>query len=901
MKDKSWLLLIVPVVVAGLFTALSFINVYQNFENRVFDLFLRIKPEIKEDSRILLLDIDDEAIDKVGVWPWSRHIMADGLILLREFGARSVVFDIEYTEESPQGVNSSVLTNEIPKAFQAEFSSIEENINALFTAVAEGSIPLSEAESFIGDLVGLAETSKEILLEKIKDIARDNDSYYGRAARLNGSTFFPVRMLPEEDPSESETLVEYALENFTLADPSVRNADIASAEAIKPSIYPIIKDAAGLGFPNVIVDTDGVRRRINLLMEYDGYYFKQLAFSPLMRWLGDPQVVIKPNEVILVDAEHPEKGKKNITIPLTENKEVLINWPHKIYEESFRHLTFYELVYNKEVEGRLVSNLNAMDEAGYLSYYSGDFGLLEPYRYAESIKDEVLNGGDPALMDDYAEARRVFFTELGSFLSGDAEARLLADIDNALNSGELDEETASFYQDIKAEVPEIFTPSRTLYDDLQKSRTRLSAGVNGSFIIVGWVGTSTTDIGVNPFAEKYMNVGTHASLVNTILQEEFLDEFPEWYSLVLAVLAAIVITLIIRKMDALPSILVGTAFVIVLIAASILVFVFTGLYFPPVAPVLAVFFTFVAITIAKFLQTAEERTFIRSAFGHYLSSDVINELLTDPQKLSLGGDKKYMTAMFTDVKGFSTISESLDPTELVSLLNEYLTDMSNIILEQRGTIDKYEGDAIISFFGAPIEYKDHAARACLSAVRMKKVEEKLNKKFLEQSLSPTPLYTRIGINTGEMVVGNMGTAQKMDYTIMGNSVNLAARLEGVNKQYGTWLLISETTYKDGAADMTVRMMDRVRVVGINEPVRLYELVDEKSATPDLVREALDIFHNGIEEFEKKNWQAALGLFNKVIEIMPEDGPSNVYIKRCKDFIKKEPPASWDGVFNLTLK
>jgi adenylate cyclase len=314
-----------------------------------------------------------------------------------------------------------------------------------------------------------------------------------------------------------------------------------------------------------------------------------------------------------------------------------------------------------------------------------------------------------------------------------------------------------------------------------------------------------------------------------------------------------------------------------------------------------VFFTFLTLAFVKFLKTAKEKSYIRNAFGHYLSTDVINELLTNPDKLKLGGEKKYITAMFTDVKGFSTISEQLDPADLVKLLNEYLSAMSDIILEMKGTIDKYEGDAIISFFGAPLELPDHAVRACKAAIQMKKTETELNKKFLENGMAPNPLLTRIGINTGDMVVGNMGTARKMDYTIMGNSVNLAARLEGVNKQYGTWILTSEYTMQNTDSDLTVRKLDRVRVVGIQTPVRLFEVIEEKSQTSPELKEAVAIFHAGLDLFEEKNWKKAEARFEEVLKILPEDGPASTFLKRCQQYIVNPPPENWDGVFNLTTK
>ncbi|MCF7914993.1 MAG: CHASE2 domain-containing protein [Spirochaetaceae bacterium] len=901
MRGKTLYVFFIPILITFLFSLMSFLPVYQTFENRLYDLFLAIRPEIAEDERLLLLDVDDLAISEVGVWPWSRDIMANGLLLLREFDAGHIVFDIEYTEESPLGVNSQVLRKEIPELFQQEFRELQNNIDALFNALTAGQIPLNEAESYIDDLQQLTEESRNTLLTKVRDIERDNDAYFGKMAHLNGRSFFTTSALSEEDASVNETLIEYAEENVALTQVTGENPGLRQAEGIRPAIYPILSRARGAGFPNVRVDPDGVRRRIDLLIEYQDKYFPQLAFAPLLQWLGNPEVELGAHTITLRDAGHPDRGKQDIKIPLTETNHLLINWPQESYEESFRHLSYYELVYNRELEQRLIENLNIMDEAGYLAYHEGDFPLMDAYNYAEEIKHEVLEGGDPELMDEYIEVRRRFFSGVDAFLQGPAEATIDSEIDRMLSSGQLDDPTAEAYREIRSQIPEVFSAGRDVQENLASSRARLAEAIPDSFIIIGFVGTSTTDIGVTPFDEEYMNVGTHASLANTILQENFLDELPEWYSMVLGLLAALLVTLVTRRMTPVHSLLFGVLFLLVIVAADLGAFVATGVYLPPLIPMSSVFFTFLVLTAIQFLQTSKDRLYIKNAFSHYLSTDVINELLSDPEKLSLGGDKKHMTALFTDVKGFSTISEQLDPTELVSLLNQYLSEMSDVILEQKGTIDKYEGDAIISFFGAPLDYEDHAARACRSAIRMKKAEEELNRRFLFEKLSPVPVFTRIGINTGEMVVGNMGTVRKMDYTIMGNSVNLAARLEGVNKQYGTWILASEPTFLEAGGEFVGRKLDRVRVVGIKEAVRLYELIDERSELDPDVGEALEIFEEGLQAFEQRDYDTAQGLFSQVLMIKPEDGPSQFYLNRCNKFKKKAPPESWDGVFNLTLK
>ncbi len=892
---------IIPVLAAAAFILLNFVTFYRNAENRVFDQFLHIKPEIQEHEKILLLDIDDLAIAKVGMFPWSRAVMADGLIRMKEFGARYAVFDIEYTEDSPLGVNRELLNEDIPQEFSQEFSAIQENITGLFQAIAEGNISMEDAQDFVDQLTGLTAEARDRLLQEVNDIARNNDVYLGKAARFFGKAYFTVNMLPEEDEDVPEQVREWTRGNIALENVVQNDGSLAKAEDIRPAILPILSNGAGAGFPNIIIDPDGVRRRIDLMTEYAGEVFPQLAFAPLVDWLGSPDISISKDSIKLEGASVPGGELSDITIPRDENGKVLINWPKKEFEESFTHLSYYYLVLHDRQEKSLLHNVSIMDEAGYLSFYRGDSNLLDAYNYAEGIKNDVLEGGDPEAIEEYRSVREFFFEELGTFLEGEAENQIQAELNRVLSQDDLPEEYREHYTQVKQDVTELFAATRDIYTNTAETRDILQKNLEGALCIIGWTGTATTDRGVNPFDETYDNVGTHASIINTILSQRFIDILPWWYSAIAAAVLALLVFFLIRNLNPGISIVVGIAFIILIVGAAAAYFILTGSYFQILTPLLATVVTFIALTIIKFLATAKEKTFIRNAFSHYLSTDVINEIMDNPDMLALGGEKKYLTAFFTDVKGFSTISENMDPTDLVRLLNRYLTEMSDIILELKGTIDKYEGDAIISFFGAPITLEDHARRACLSAIRMRRAEKELNQRVIEENFSPQPLYTRIGINTGEMVVGNMGTAQKMDYTMMGNSVNLAARLEGVNKQYGSWTLISETTYTAGGREFATRKLDRVRVVGIQEPVRLYELIDEWANISSEERTAIDTFHHALDIFERREWDAATEQFQKVLDYKPEDGPAQTYIKRCTDFKKKAPPENWDGVFNLSMK
>ena len=292
---------------------------------------------------------------------------------------------------------------------------------------------------------------------------------------------------------------------------------------------------------------------------------------------------------------------------------------------------------------------------------------------------------------------------------------------------------------------------------------------------------------------------------------------------------------------------------------------------------------------------------LRNAFSKYLSEEIVEEIASDPTRLQLGGTKRYMTAMFTDIKNFTAIAEALAPEQLVSLLNYYLSSMSDIILEQKGTIDKYEGDAIMAFFGAPVSFPDHALRTCTAAVLMKRLENEVNKQITERGLSPQHIHTRIGINTGEMIVGNMGTSRKMNYTAISNAVNVASRLEGVNKQYGTWIIASEYTINETNGKLLFRKLGWIRVVGISKPVRIYEILELYADAPQALHALVELFHIGLNLFETGKWKDAETAFGRVLELFPEDGPSLFYSSHCRLFFEKPPENDWDGVFDMREK
>jgi len=258
-----------------------------------------------------------------------------------------------------------------------------------------------------------------------------------------------------------------------------------------------------------------------------------------------------------------------------------------------------------------------------------------------------------------------------------------------------------------------------------------------------------------------------------------------------------------------------------------------------------------------------------------------------------------LTAFFSNLEGFSSISEQLTAGQLVDLLNEYLTEMTEIVMRYEGTVDKFEGDAIIAFFGAPIDFKDHATRTCFAALDMQKRLAQLRADWKKEERHE--LYMRIGINTGEVTVGNMGSRNRFDYTMIGDPVNVASRLEGVNKQYQTYTILSEFTYDLAKNDIEARELDSIRVVGKQEPVKIYEPLGRKGEMDESIRLILPHFREGLEHYINQRWEEGITCFENALNQYEDDGPSLTYFERCIMFQHHPPPSDWDGVFSMRTK
>lgn len=443
--------------------------------------------------------------------------------------------------------------------------------------------------------------------------------------------------------------------------------------------------------------------------------------------------------------------------------------------------------------------------------------------------------------------------------------------------------------------------------DLDAFNELLDAGVfRDKIVFVGATLEELHDLFPTPFYEvrgqkrAMPGVEIHANAVRTILEGDFLRRLNPGQDFLILLglsLATALATLWLKSGWGLV-LMVGK--VVAYVVLAFLVFAKYNWWMSVVGPVGGIVFSYFGNVFYQYIVEQREKRMIKGIFQHYVAKAVVDELLKNPDMVKLGGEKKVLTAFFSDLAGFTTISEQLSPEELVALLNEYLDAMTEIIFKYDGMLDKYEGDAIMAVFGAPIPQDDHARRACLASLDMQKELARLRERWQEEG--KPELWMRIGINTGPMIIGNMGSRERMDYTVIGDSVNLASRLEGANKQYGTYIMISEFTYDRVGDEVEVRELDAIRVKGKAKPVKVYELLAHKSdGLPQRKRKVLEAYNRGLELYKSRRWDEAIEAFSEALSYDPSDGPSRVYLERCRQFQETPPPEDWDGVFVMATR
>jgi adenylate cyclase len=926
---------ILLLIIAVVFLLLGCTGVFKRLDYSMYDFLLWLRKEPEETDKILLVNIDNESVRTLGDWPWSRDVLADCLIRMKELGASEVVFDVEYLSPSQKGIQPQAEEN-LDEAFSASKKDISDTIRQFSNTVAGRKVQKSEISGLTRTLI--SDSVEPIITNLQQNVAlkiyRDNDEYFGRAIQFFGNTWLAVNTRDAAAPLSDEDKA-YVEKRMMLSDVTDTNNYIAENNkyssdeqynglnsGFSPAIHTLISRAAGAGFTNTITDSDGIHRRIELLYKYDGKYIPQLSFAPLLHMLDTRSIERTERMLIVHGALLPGREKRtDIRIPLDRHGRMLVNRGHKAQKKTFRNESVLFLEQLDSMENNMVNSLKFI-QSNRLSDSNGDDfeyvtaarKLVKEYNDISEIKQKFLSkctGYDDngRLLDGltveeynrYFSMKEAFYQNIKYFIGADYMRSINVCTPDLIKiTGE--EQTDNFL----SQMQDSFDSIRNEDSAFDLYMTKMKKIYKDSFCIIGNTAVNSTGIDMNPAAGTYQDAVMQADVFNTIIQQNFITPVSWLWGMLIAAAAFFFMLLLWRGKSDIRQNIAGGICVICVIAVLFFFMIVLGWYIPLAVPSLFIITVYIAEIIIRFTSSRKEKGFLRQTFSAYLSKNVVNEIINDPGKLKLDGEDRHITALFTDLQSFSSFSEMVTPSKLVSILNEYLDLLSGTILQYGGTIDKYRGDEIESFFGAPIDISDHAYRACCAGVRMKQAEKLYNEKHLADRDIPQQLETRMGINTGNMVVGNMGTHMKMNYSIIGNDVTVARCLESVNKMYKSWILVSEETWNEAnsgqhTGELVSRRFDKIRVAGINKPVQIYNILGFKSEmTSDQLAE-IDIFQEAFKRYLLGDFKSAGSIFADANRMNPGDNAALVFAERCKNYTEHGIPEIWDGVINVTAK
>tara|TARA_R100000005_G_scaffold93067_1_gene67701 strand:- start:3842 stop:5056 length:1215 start_codon:yes stop_codon:yes gene_type:complete len=400
--------------------------------------------------------------------------------------------------------------------------------------------------------------------------------------------------------------------------------------------------------------------------------------------------------------------------------------------------------------------------------------------------------------------------------------------------------------------------------------------------------------------EPFPGVEIHAAVANNLLENDFITSVP---NLVKNILILIICALLLAAIFWTPSrvnISVSAVVMGSIVVIGLLLFSVYRVWFPTAEIFLSSLLVIIVGYTTKYVSEDAQKRAIRSAFDLYLQKELVEQIIESPELLKLGGEKKELTVLFSDLAGFTSISEDMPPEELVTFLNEYLSEMTDIVFRNKGTLDKYIGDAIMAFWGAPVPTEEHAYLACKCVLEMEDKLQELQAKWSGDDL-PAP-HVRYGLNSGPMVVGNMGSKDRFSYTVLGDNVNLGARLEPANKDFGTRILISESTQLQVKDRMLTREVALMKAKGKTKPIRIFELVCENDDTEHAKwAPFVELFHKGLNQYYNREWEEAEVNFQKALEMKDGDMLCRIYLKNIEVFKKNPPGENWEGSYQQTNK
>lgn len=915
-----------------------------------YDAFSKHASEINEDhpEDILIVDIDENSLSKYGPYnEWTRDMHAQVVQKLEEGGAASISFDILFKN--------------------ADFG----NRNAIRAQQMLYALYPEKEWRYDFDKIRQAYDYDSVLVRTIADNPNVIvcGTFSSRTDYKHQSQWMPLSTnIRARDVAAKPT---FHLEQVT-------NLENVESKDLLDNVFPELSHAAkNFGVVNATPDEDGVLRKMRLLYRFPNAEIWPRDSSQIYPAISLVTVMhlfkTHPDSVQIKMGEYIDLGKPfgiyrdslgtlrttypQITYPMIrqvfKNKASLLTRPnHKdSIPDSLQEITPQIQAY-KDTNG----NISIMTNEGDFDMDDEeltDFDKESIQTFARELK-ELPKGKTlwlSATLDFHYNVKKKRWLSNYSILSADVLDSLFAADTNAINALKTGEEMrfgkrkripidehGDFLITFKSAYnipPNQRAFQHISYYDVAEGRIPKES-FQGKIFILGSAAPAMFDFYAAPHEDHFPAVITQATIVDNILNDDYMREaFPNPILFLITAIVAITIGLF-------ASQYVALLFLIVLFLFDIFTaynFFSHGFYIGCTTYIIEGVLAFLGSFLVRFYFESRDKNFLDKSFKQYISDDLIDEMLTNEKEPELGGEKKYLSAFFTDIQSFSTFSEQIgDPKKLVDLLNDYLTAMTDIIKDQnQGTLDKYEGDAIIAFFGAPTPIERQRRHALMSAISMQRMQEHLRENWkrhknhknrdLPKDVSfPESVYhmhTRVGINSGEILVGNMGSETRKNYTIMGDAVNLASRLESIGKQYGTYILVSEETLTgtndpqdktDYRNEFITRPIDRLKVVGKSEAVQIYEVLGLKSEpNAGQLNLLVSLWAKAQQLYCAQKWDEAIDSFeeSKLLEphLQIKDSgarptPSEVFIKRCKEY-KQNPPVAageiWDGIYSATSK
>jgi len=915
---KTFIQLCIGLLIALVIAVMSFLSktadtfeFYEMIELKLLDQHFVFRGSIPMDPNVGTIDVDALTLGFEGRYQdWTRDKYARIIRILDELDSRMIGFDVFFPEES----STEILKKE--DFVSAQPQSIED-VSGLFRDFDE---EMSRA---------MTETGNVLIGQSFEIADRQDPEWVDKNTAEKNSA--KVRALESLRPYSKEL-------------PAWKESGLPMFIDIEHPIQKIIDSSKGVGFAMTVADIDGSVRHYPVVLVYDGKVWPSLALMMFLEYIGASfeDIEIGDKEVILPPGTLPDGREVNVRIPLNDDGLMMVNWTGDYWDEQFFHVPHISLLLNidswktaavektiktiflehpeivEDIPG-LLQDPSPLFQAAVENGLELDDTVVETALWllmCSEIENMYVDGGNyfPEELPNYWSDFIAYETYFDAYTEVSNNHKIakafesypdltLDEMSDTVNVHPADKiRLGYFILKDKFSTGGLKPGDYPLYfSDPEVNGKVITAGdFRDKVFIYGLTAAGTWDLNPMPYNQRYPMVGLYANIFSMLVTQSFLERADLWINIGILFLFGLVMGLSVPRIKPLMGVLLTLGLLAGFAAFAQYLFEGHGMWIDEFGPLTVILLGYTAITVYNFFSEEKEKKMIRGIFSRYVTKSVVDELIKNPDMVKLGGEKKVLTVFFSDVAGFTTVSEKLEPEELVALLNDYLTEMSNIILNYDGMIDKYEGDAIMAVFGTPIMYGDHATRACYVSLEMQEKLIGMREKWKAEG-SPE-LYVRIGLNTGPMIAGNMGAADRLDYTVMGDSVNLGSRLEGANKQYGTYIMVSESTYEAAKNDIEVRFLDSLRVKGKQQPVKVYELIGRKDRGIDAdVSRLRELYEQGIEKYLQRDWDAGLSLFNKALEIRPNDGPSAVYVERIKAYKENPPPPDWDGVFTMTTK